>query len=104
MAAIGAPLLAASIGGRVAATFATPGARGDTRSRPLDPWAYKLVVPGARRRGGIVRVRTGTVVPAKQGFDWQDAGIGAAAGAGLVLLLLGAVLLIRRTRTRPQLT
>jgi hypothetical protein len=36
------------------------------------------------------------------GFDWRDAAIGAAAGAGLVLLLLGASLLIRRAGREPR--
>jgi hypothetical protein len=36
------------------------------------------------------------------GFDWGDAGIGAAAGAGLILLVLGASLLVRHARTEPR--
>ena len=35
-------------------------------------------------------------------FDWGDAGVGAAAGAGLVLLLFGASLLVRHARTEPR--
>ncbi len=37
-----------------------------------------------------------------EGFDWSDAGIGAAAGAGVVLLLLGALMLVRHGRTEPR--
>jgi hypothetical protein len=36
------------------------------------------------------------------GFDWGDACVGAAAGAGVVLLLLGASLLVRHARTAPR--
>jgi hypothetical protein len=36
------------------------------------------------------------------GFDWGDAGVGAAAAAGLVLLLFGASLLVRHARTEPR--
>lgn len=35
-------------------------------------------------------------------FDWGDAGIGATAGVGLVLLLVGASRLIRHARTEPR--
>ena len=35
-------------------------------------------------------------------FDWGDAGLGAAAGAGVVLLLFGASLLVRHARTEPR--
>lgn len=38
------------------------------------------------------------------GFDWSDAGIGAAAGAGLILLLVGTSLLVRVGRTKPRPT
>jgi hypothetical protein len=38
----------------------------------------------------------------RPGFDWNDAGIGAAAGAGLMLLLLGASRLIRLARSDPR--
>jgi hypothetical protein len=37
------------------------------------------------------------------GFGWGDAAIGAAGGAGLVLLVLGAALLVRRARVEPRL-
>jgi len=60
---------------------------------------------GARGTGGpstppipapiVVRVAT-------RGFDWNDAAIGAVAGAGLILLLLGAALLHRHARTEPR--
>ncbi len=32
------------------------------------------------------------------GFDWADAGIGAAAGAGLAALMAGSLLVLRRGR------
>ena len=36
------------------------------------------------------------------GFDWSDAGLGAAGGAGLILLLVGTWLLVRHGRTEPR--
>jgi hypothetical protein len=33
-------------------------------------------------------------------FDWTDAGIGAAAGAGVAVLAGGAILLVGRTRSQ----
>ena len=36
------------------------------------------------------------------GFDWSSAGIGAATGAGAILTLLGAFLLVRSSRVVPQ--
>ena len=36
--------------------------------------------------------------PAHSGFDWGDAGIGAAGGVGLVVLLTGGGLALARTR------
>jgi hypothetical protein len=36
------------------------------------------------------------------GFDWGDAGIGAAAGVGFVLLLVGGSRVVRVARTQPR--
>jgi hypothetical protein len=37
----------------------------------------------------------------RSGFDWGDAGIGAAAGAGLTLLGLGGALALTQRHTNP---
>jgi hypothetical protein len=44
-------------------------------------------------RGGVV-----AVAPAAQGFDWTDAGIGAAGTAGLLVVLLGGTRLLSHRR------
>ena len=54
---------------------------------------------------GVVNAPVGTPVVvrvSRPGFDWGDAGIGAASGGGLVLLLLGASRLVRRAHTEPR--
>lgn len=59
---------------------------------------------GVRGPGAVTAPIGTTVVADVSGpdFNWGDAGIGAAAGVGLVLLLLGASLLIRHARTEPR--
>jgi hypothetical protein len=77
-------LVAAMLAGSASTTMA---ARGGTSSR--QPTGVQLV-----------RVPT-------HGFDWGDAGIGAAAGIGLTMLAVGAALLLgakrqqRAPRARP---
>jgi len=44
--------------------------------------------------GGLV-----TSSPAANGFDWSDAGIGAAITAGLMLILIGATRLLSNRRS-----
>ena len=60
--------------------------------------------PGFRGTGSVsAPIATPLVVHVTRPvFDWGDAGVGAAAGAGLVLLLLGASLLVRHARTEPR--
>jgi hypothetical protein len=42
-------------------------------------------------------------VPAPSGFDWGDAGIGAAAGIGLSALTIGgSLVLVGKRRNRPH--
>lgn len=57
---------------------------------------------------GLVRIpATGPIEigsRAPSGFQWAEAGIGMAAGAGLVLLVVGTSLLIRLARTGPRPT
>jgi hypothetical protein len=47
----------------------------------------------ASRQSAVQIVRVSS-----RGFDWRDAGIGAAAGIGLSMLAVGAVLLLSGTR------
>jgi hypothetical protein len=58
---------------------------------PLDPWAY-----------AVIHRSSPTVVTARpdNGFNWSDAGIGASVFFGAALLLLTAVALGRRYRSR----
>ena len=58
---------------------------------PLDPWAY-----------AVIHRSSPTVVTARpdNGFNWSDAGIGASVSFGAALLLLTAVALGRRYRSR----
>lgn len=59
-------------------------AAGDLPGRSPDTIAITVVRPG--------------------GFDWADAGIGAGAALGLVMLLGGASVLVRHARTEPRPT
>lgn len=88
---------------------------------PLDPWAYN-VIHGATQATVVPVVRYSAVsgplgvtayqsfagttpsvqhrVSSQSGFDWGDAGIGALLALGVALLLLTAVALGRRSRSR----
>ena len=57
----------------------------------LDPWAYTVI---HRSSPAVVTARTAN------GFNWSDAGIGASVSFGAALLLLTAVALGRRYRSR----
>jgi hypothetical protein len=88
---------------------------------PLDPWAYNVIHGGAQATVmpvvrysavsgplGIAAYQSfaGTTPSAQRrvisqsGFDWGDAGIGALVAFGIALLLLTAVALGRRSRSR----
>jgi hypothetical protein len=43
-------------------------------------------------------------VPSAEGFDWGDAGIGAAGGVGAVLLAGGSAFALRRSRRAAALS
>ena len=77
---------------------------------PLDPWAYKLVHSAGptlitehsagqdpNRRPSLA-AGSPTVTVRSNGFQWGDAGIGAAAVFGLALVLMTAAV-VRRRRT-----
>ncbi len=42
-----------------------------------------------------------TVVESGRGFDWTASGLGAAAGFGLALALVGSIALVRGRRDEP---
>jgi hypothetical protein len=54
---------------------------------PLDPWAYNLV----HKSSAASAVTTIKVSNPQSGFDFSDAGIGAAVSFGAALILAGAV-------------
>lgn len=58
---------------------------------PLDPWAYAVT---HRSSPAVVTGRP------DNGFNWADAGIGASVSFGAALMLLTAVALGRRYRSR----
>jgi hypothetical protein len=81
------------------ATPATPGYRfvtdtlapgGATAETP----GYRFVTDTLAPGGGLV-----SSAPTATGFDWSDAGIGAASSVGLLLILLGGAQLVSRRRS-----
>jgi hypothetical protein len=71
---------------------------------PLDPWAYSVLhrSPQATARSVPPGPRSLRIVK-PGGFDWRDAGIGAAASAlGLMLLAGGMTLVARRHHAAPN--
>ena len=74
------------------AALAAPAAQ----ARPaLDPPAGHQGAASAPQRSALVVTST-----PDSGFDWGSAGIGAAAGAGLVLVGAGSFALTHRSRPR----
>ncbi len=59
--------------------------------------------PDTRDAAVAAGSRPPVVVVASGGFDWTDAGIGAAGGFALALLVAGAVLLVVHRAARPKL-
>jgi hypothetical protein len=77
---------------------ATGGAQASSEKYgPLDPWAYAVI-----HRSTQANVPQPAVVTARtdNGFSWSDAGIGASVSFGAALVLLTAVALGRRYRSR----
>jgi hypothetical protein len=63
---------------------------------PLDPWAYALV----HKTAATPVVTTGS----SSGFDFSDAGIGAAAAFGVAAILLGTMVVGLRHRRMHRST
>jgi hypothetical protein len=57
--------------------------------------SYRFITDTLATGGGPV-----VAAPVAGGFDWADAGIGAAATAGLMLLLLGSARVMQQHRRR----
>jgi hypothetical protein len=72
-----------------------PGLTGIRAVRPDDRAGIRGPATAARPAPTSVRFTA-------SGFDWSSGGIGAAAGAGSILALLGAFLLVRSRRVAPQ--
>jgi hypothetical protein len=86
---------------------------------PLDPWAYALVHKSAATpeqsppdvRAHVIREAEESglqsVAPdtseTSAGMDWGSAGIGAAGAFGLVILLAGGTIIVRRRSALPRL-
>jgi hypothetical protein len=64
-----------------------PTSTGVTNLGPLDPWAYSLV----HRASATPAPTTIKVSSSTSGFDYGDAGIGAAVSFGAALILLGSI-------------
>jgi hypothetical protein len=84
-------------------------AQSQGRYGPLDPWAYKLIHSPAptlitehsagqdpNRRPILASGDATVTVVRSNGFNWGDAGIGAAAVFGMALALMAAAVLRRR--------
>jgi hypothetical protein len=59
-----------------------------------------LAPPGGSARASRAPVRI-VYVSGRGGIDWGDAGIGAAAGAGITLLGIGGALAVSQRHTPP---
>ena len=57
---------------------------------PLDPWAYNLIYE-SRNIGSAPVGHTAIKIPPSSGFDFRDAGIGAAVSFGAALILMATI-------------
>ena len=67
-------------------------------ARPIDPYG-----PPAQSQADLDDLAQATApqaAPAPDGFDWTDAGIGAAAGLGISLVAVGGSLVLVGNRRR----
>jgi hypothetical protein len=106
-----------------AAAFLAPAAQANVTASnlygPLDPWAYNAIHASARSAGrdvsdssarnvlqsravprtyGARTASPATVVSSSDGFDWADAGIGAAGGFAFMACAVALALGTRRAR------
>ena len=92
LAAAGAPTAAATVSGTTPTTTVNqPPA--SVYSRP-DKEMIPVATPGSATRA-VVRIQT-----PPNGFDWGDAGIGAAGGLALAMIGVGGALVVSQRRPR----
>jgi hypothetical protein len=97
-----------------AGALAVPGALGADLSSPDTQEAAKagqwgrvsdMLLPdtqdAANGRGGAAPTIEVVTVAAPSGFDWVDAGIGAASALGAALIGAGGLILVLRRHRRP---
>jgi hypothetical protein len=107
IAAAGAVILSlAAAGAPTASALPDPGSTTTTNTTPASVYSRqdKSMIPATSRStsaGGTAKVAVVRLETPRGGFDWGDAGIGAAAGVALALLGLGGALVISQ---RPQRT
>jgi hypothetical protein len=92
LAATGAPTAAATGSGTASATTANqaPARVYDRNDKTMIPVTTPASAPQA-----VVRIQT-----PPSGFDWSDAGIGAAGGLALAMLGVGGALAVSQRRPR----
>jgi hypothetical protein len=86
-----------------------PAATVDLRNPDTRDAELNRVLAGVNRQPGIQTARQPAQVVRvsdHSGFDWGDAGIGAAGGLGLAMLGLGGAIVVsqRRSRRDPEVT
>jgi hypothetical protein len=96
LAAVGAPTATAMLSSTNPATTANQ-APATIYSRP-DKSMIRVTTPGSVPQA-VVRIQT-----PPNGFDWGDAGIGAAGGLALAMLGLGSGLVVAQRRGRNRQT
>jgi hypothetical protein len=91
----------------VAAPTGPPGATAEPVAAPTGPpgATAEPVAPSTVQPGDVqvVPVPSSPVVEVRGGLDWADAGIGAGIAFGGILLLGGALLVVRRSGQRHRL-
>ena len=96
-------ILGVDVGGTFSDAVLLDGVRLVTAKVPTARRQEESVLDAARAVGAVAvddYFRTPVLVPAGgSGFDWGDAGIGAASGFGLALAVAGLGLLALRRRT-----
>jgi hypothetical protein len=90
---LGAFLACLAVVAAIVAAIAQANSGRGSNGGTLDPWAYSLI---HRAAGG----GPASYVVKSTGFDWQDAGVGAATTLGLVVFVGGGgALALRRRHT-----
>lgn len=114
LVAVGAAVVAGAVLALPVMAASGTGVRPDDRAGIRGPGASAFVAsrldlghlrPDDRsgiRGPGTVQPPVLAPVTTTPSFEWGDAAIGAGAGAGIVVLLLGATVLVRHARTEPR--